>query len=245
MKNNNFLNTYKESDIEIKKGVKILFIGLFLEILSFIFILSVAILQNKLTKNLLFLLVIMALLCLIVGLIFCIKSYKRVLEFEVLRLENEYKGKELYKLNNVNKSDVEKVLYSNKFKKDGMYYKKKKFNLMRDSITYYFRLVDSKRINSCVNRESELFNEIEKNKTFCLCLFIYLDNIDVDSIDETKNLAKKFIVYENVLNPYIKENTVFVIVNKNNGEGYFLDIGKKHRLSIYNKGCKIIKKYFK
>lgn len=78
--------------------------------------------------------------------------------------------------------------------------------------------------------------------TSCLCLFAYLDNLTEKDLQDVKDIGKKYIVYENVFDPHLRENYIVVAVDKTTGEGYFLDIGKKHRISIYHHGCKVIKK---
>ncbi len=81
-----------------------------------------------------------------------------------------------------------------------------------------------------------------KERTSCLCLFACLDGLTDRDLQDVKDIGKKYIVHENVLDPHLRENYIIVAVDKTTGEGYFMDIGKKHRISIYHHGCKMIKK---
>lgn len=172
-----------------------------------------------------------------------IKAYPLILLNESDRVWKEYDQKELYKLNSLYRNTLEEKLISKNFKPYNNYYKKKKFSFLKDSITYYFRFVDTKTVNGCAKREINAFKKInKKERTSCLCLFAYLDNLTEKDLQDVKDIGKKYIVYENVLDPHLRENYIIVAVDKTTGEGYFLDIGKKHRISIYHHGCKVIKK---
>lgn len=74
-----------------------------------------------------------------------IKAYPLILLNESDRVWKEYDQKELYKLNSLYRNTLEEKLISKNFKPYNNYYKKKKFSFLKDSITYYFRFVDTKR----------------------------------------------------------------------------------------------------
>ena len=81
---------------------------------------------------------------------------------------------------------------------------------------------------------------MDREGNSCLCLFVYVDHITHENLEDAKELGKSDIVYETVINPFTQDSYVIVVVDRNTNEGYFLDIGKKHKSSLYSHGCKWI-----
>lgn len=50
------------------------------------------------------------------------------------------------------------------------------------------------------------------------------------------------IISENVLDPHTQMTVILAAVNKQTQEGWYMDIGKKHKISLYAHGCRLIKK---
>ncbi len=131
-----------------------------------------------------------------------LKAFPLILLYESDRVWKEYDQKELYKISSINKNALEEKLINKKFKPYNGYYKRKKFSFLKDSITYYFRFVDTKTVNGCAKREVNAFKKIhKKERTSCLCLFALLDRVTERDLQDVKDIGKKYIVNENVLDP--------------------------------------------
>lgn len=238
-------NEFKEKEIVDvgKKGKALFILAIICFFIAFAFIIWAASVQDKNVKYSDAIGIIGFFGFGIVSIVIMIKAYPLILLNESDRVWKEYDQKELYKLNSLYRNTLEEKLISKNFKPYNNYYKKKKFSFLKDSITYYFRFVDTKTVTGCAKREVNAFKKInKKERTSCLCLFAYLDNLTEKDLQDVKDIGKKYIVYENVFDPHLRENYIVVAVDKTTGEGYFLDIGKKHRISIYHHGCKVIKK---
>lgn len=238
-------NEFKENDLvdEAKKGKRLFIIAIICFLIAFGFILWAAIVQDKNVKNSDIIGIVGFLGFGVASVIIMIKAFPLILLYESDRVWNEYEQKELYKISYVNRNTLEEKLINKKFEPYNGYYKRKKFSFLKDSITYYFRFVDTKTVSGCAKREINAFKKIhKKERTSCLCLFVCLDGLTDRDLQDVKDIGKKYIVNENVLDPHLRENYIVVAVDKTTGEGYFMDIGKKHRISIYHHGCKMIKK---
>ncbi len=82
----------------------------------------------------------------------------------------------------------------------------------------------------------------KKGSNFCLIIFAYMDEISEEAKAFVKNYGKNMIVSENVLDPYRQMTAILVAVDKQNLDGWYMDIGKKHKISLYAHGCRLIKK---
>lgn len=170
------------------------------------------------------------------------KSYSDMMAYESLKMEREYDKHELYKLKSVCKYEVKSKLLGAGFYEENGYLKKKKFSYLKDSITYYFRMVYTTKVFGSVERYIKEFEQMEREGNSCFCLFVYVDHITDENLEDAKELGKSDIVYETVINPFTQDSYVIVVVDRKTNEGYFLDIGKKHKSSLYSHGCKWIKK---
>lgn len=170
------------------------------------------------------------------------KSYADMMAYESLKMEREYDKHELYKLESVCKYEVKSKLLGTGFHKENEYFKKKKFSYLKDSITYYFRMVDTAKVFGSIERYIKEFELMDREGNSCLCLFVYVDHITEENLEDAKEFGKNDIVYETVINPLTQDSYVLVVVDRNTNEGYFLDIGKKYKSSLYSHGCKWIKR---
>ena len=225
---------------EYKIGRSLFALSIVLGVLGIILLIVGIFVQN--TKYGTPLAVIGAIFSMTISFFLMYKSYSDMMAYESLKMEKEYEKQELYRLNSVCKYEVKSKLLNAGFYEKNEYLKKKKFSYLKDSITYYFRMVDTNKVFGSVERYIKEFELMEREGNSCLCLFVYVDHITEESLDDAKELGKADIVYETVINPFTQDSYVIVVVDRKTNEGYFLDIGKKHKSSLYSHGCKWIKK---
>lgn len=179
------------------------------------------------------------------ALIVLVKFFPDLMEYDCLKLEKKYNGKKLFRLSSMDKNNVIEKLKLQGFTWEGGYYRKKKYSLAKDSITYYVRLVDCKEIERTFEEEWKRFSFAEKSKGCrCLILLFYLDHMSREDRKSIKEMGKSEIIIECAVNPKRIQTSLLVAVDNETKKGYFLDI-EGHRISIYYHGCKMIKALFK
>ena len=75
-----------------------------------------------------------------------------------------------------------------------------------------------------------------------MIIFAYMDEVSEEAKAFVKNHRKNMIVSENALDPYRQMTAILVAVDKHNLVGWYVDIGKKHSISLYAHGCHLMKK---
>ena len=150
------------------------------------------------------------------------------------------------KLKNVSEHYVKEVFDTHRYRetRNGYLRKKVLFNF-KGSICYYVQCVNSSDVKVTLEKEYAFIDKIkEGTKNICFILFIYKSNIDKADFDKVREAAKNFIINETLFPVLIFRTSVIVLVDDATKEGYFLDINSRIGISIYNNGCKLLKKYF-
>lgn len=238
-----YMNEEQEINARIKKS-KIMFgVGIGVGLFSFVIMILGVVLQDQGLPWTDPVCVIAALACMLIGLVLLIKAYPGLMVAELDCAKAEYEEKELTQLSALNRSKVEQQLLSCGFTKEsGGYFKRKKFSLLRDSIRYYVRIVSGEKLESTVDREEKkFFARVEDEKNACLILFVYPTQFSDAVKENVKSIGTVNIMYE-ILEPYTICSTLVVAVDAQTDTGYYLDIGKKHRTSLYAHACKMLKK---
>lgn len=233
-------------EVDVKKAKVMAVLGIILFVVSFCFLFWAAIMQEMGVSN--EIITPIALIgffgCDIIAIVLLVKAIPGLMVADIEKMDKKYEGNELTELHLMDKDVVLQKFLENKFKctEDG-YYRKKKFSFWKDSICYYVRMTDDIEVENAVRRETNHFDNIpKKGKNFCLCLFVYMDEVSEYEKKILKEMGKNCIISETVLNPRIAATAIVIVVDCSTSTGYFLDIGKGKSLSLYSHGCKMLKK---
>ena len=82
----------------------------------------------------------------------------------------------------------------------------------------------------------------KKTGNSCLIIFAYMDEISEETKIFVKNHGMNMIVSEEVFETCTQTTVILVAVDKQRQKGWYVDIGKKKKLSLYSHGCRLIRK---
>ncbi len=236
----------QENDkVSIRKAKWKLCLGVLLALLGFAVLLAGALLDVQSTWG------SMGLLagffaCDIAGLILIIKASPGLALSDINRIDQKYGECELTQLHGMKKYEAEQTLRSHKFKYDDSgYYRRKKFSFLKDSVSYYVKMLDSSNMEKTIRNECNyLDKQFQNGKSTCLILMIY-SNEPMDKNSQLLRNAGMIQIADNmVLDMYSSKTMVVVGVDPVTGIGQYLDMGKGHNLYLYKYGCKMLKKLF-
>ena len=116
---------------------------------------------------------------------------------------------------------------------------------MRDSVCYYARITEDTDIENAFRREgTRLYQTQRREKNLCLLLFVYLDEVGEEDKKALKELNKSIIIMESVLNPNTSVSALVVAIDRRSNTGYYMEIGRHGRFTLYGYGCRMIRKLF-
>lgn len=233
-------------EVERIRGKKRFFAGLGLFCLAFIFLILCVVFQDSSLLWLNSFLGVGMVIFGVVALILLIKNFPYVILDEAIKMDKKYENKELQKLLLSNMNDMKQKLLENKFKlqEDGWFFKKE-FSALKDSVSYCVRFTESNDIEKMVEWQLDHIDmDTKKGTNFCLIIFAYMDTITEEVKATVKDYGINMIVSENALDPQKQMTLILVAVDKVTAEGWYMDIGNKHKVSLYTHGCRLIKKIF-
>ncbi len=231
--------------VTIRKAKWKLFTGCTLALLGFVVLLAGALLDVQSRWGVMGLLAGF-LACDIAGLVLIIKASPGLALSDINRIDQKYGECELTQLHGMKKYEAEQTLRSHKFKfDDSGYYHKKQFSFLKDSVSYYVKILDSANMEKTVQNECNYFDEqVQNGKNTCLILMIYSNEPMDQNTQFLRNVGTLQIADSMVLNMYSPKTLVVVGVDPVTGIGQYLDMGKGHNLYLYKYGCKMLKKLF-
>lgn len=71
-----------------------------------------------------------------------------------------------------------------------------------------------------------------------------MDEVGECERKEIKEISKQYIITETVVAPKLSASALVIAVDSVSNTGYFMDI-KKHNISFYSYGCRMIKRLFR
>lgn len=182
----------------------------------------------------------------IVALILIAKAYPTLLIFDCKKMEERYEKQEPQQLLLPDRNSFTRMLLANKFEytREG-YYRRKKFSILKDSVCYYIRITEGTEVEKALRREVEyLYQTGKKDKNLCMLLFVYMDEVGEREKKDIKELGKKNIVIESVINPNPSLTVLVIAADRGTNTGYYMGIGRHGALTLYSYGCKMLKKLF-
>lgn len=233
------------NDEDIAKGKKLFWLGVPVMGVAFAFLLLGCALQNRNYPWLDLVVVAGFAIFSITALILMIKNYFYVVYDEAVKMDRKYDSQELHKISLTDIDGVKQKFLDHKFQmQDDGWLVKRKFSVLKDSISYCISFTESNDIEKTLQRQLEHIDmNTKKGSSFCLILFAYMDGISKKTKTFVKNYGTHMIISENAFFSHMQMTAILVAVNKQTQEGWYMDIGKKHRISLYAHGCRLIKKY--
>lgn len=182
----------------------------------------------------------------IVALVLLIKSYPALLYADYMKMEQRYDRQELSEIPLPEQHSISQTFLQHKFKYiDEGYYRRKKFSLLKDSISYYVRITEDFEIENALKREIErIFSVKRKEKNLCLLLFVYMDEMGEQEKKDIKELGKGQIVIQYAINPNMSVSVITIAVDRQTNTGYYMEGRKFGWISSYSYGCRMVRKLF-
>ncbi len=182
----------------------------------------------------------------IAALILIGKAYPALLAADCMRMDARYEKQEPVRILLAAQELLAQTFADNKFKymEEG-YYRRKKFSFLKDSVCYYVRMTEDIEAQNALRREVErLYQAGKKDKNLCMLLFVYMDEVGEREIKDIKEIGKSNIVVESVINPNISLTVLVIAVDRRDNKGYYMEIGRHGRLTLYSYGCRMLRKMF-
>ncbi len=236
----------QENDkVTIRKAKRKFCLGILLALLGFAVLLAGALLDVQDTWRIVALIAAFF-ACDIAGLILIINALPGLALSDINRIDQKYGECELTQLHGMKKYEAEQTLRSHKFKfDDSGYYRRKKFSFLKDSVSYYVKMLDSSNMEKTIRNECNYWDEqFQNGKNTCLILMIYSNEPMDQNTQLLRNAGMIQIADNMVLDMYSSKTMVVVGVDPVTGIGRYLDMGKGHNLYLYKYGCKMLKKLF-
>lgn len=182
----------------------------------------------------------------IVALVLLIKSYPALLYADYMKMEQRYDRQELSEIPLPEQHSISQTFLQHKFKYiDERYYRRKKFSFLKDSVSYYARIIEDFEIENALKREIErIFSVKRKEKNLCLLLFVYMDEMGEQEKKDIKELGKGQIVIQYAINPNMSVSVITIAVDRQTNTGYYIEGRKFGWISSYSYGCRMVRKVF-
>lgn len=174
------------------------------------------------------------------------KAYPTLLAADCIKMEERYEKQEPKEIILPDRGSCTDILLANKFEytREG-YYRRKRLSLLKDSVCYYVRMTEDTEVEQAMRREVEyLFQTGKRDKNLCMLLFVYMDEVGEGEKKEIKELGKRNIVMESVVNPNTSLTVLAVAVDRGTNTGYYMGIGRHGMFTLYAYGCKMLEKLF-
>ncbi len=182
----------------------------------------------------------------IVALILIGKAYPALLASDCMRMDERYEKREPVQILLPAQELLVQMFVNHKFKymEEG-YYRRKIFSFLKDSVCYYVRMTEDVEAQNALRREVErLYQAGKKDKNLCMLLFVYMDEVGEREKKDIKELGKQNIVVESVVNPNISLTVLVIAVDRRDNKGYYMEIGRHGRMTLYWYGCRMLRKMF-
>lgn len=246
-----------------KKGKKKLITGILLLVLAFVSMFTGAFLDDGPYEHLCPICLIMFFVLMIACLFVLITGFSDCLAYDMIRLENKYKNKEMEKIPRCNKSTFITTIEKHGFKKidansqsTNCYWQKKKFHFLKDTVRYYVfetksdgqtpRQITEEMFSNMVERQLNLFLETNYNdKRSVVYILFEFPKINNEELKNIKKASESLLSTETILmgvGDAVEGGLVPVIIDKKNEKTYFFNEPKG--LTYYAYGCRMLEKIF-
>lgn len=183
--------------------------------------------------------------CIVTTILAFVLIYKNaayVLYYESAKIYKTYENQELCKiaLSDANRMKQKFLEYKFESRADGLLFRKK-FSPFKDFISYYVSISEENDIKKLLKWQLA-HTDMKKAGNSCWIIFAYMDEISEKTKVFVKNHGINRIASEEVFEPHTQETVILVAVDKQRQEGWYMDIGKKKKLSLYAHGCRLMRK---
>lgn len=178
----------------------------------------------------------------ILAVVLIYKNVAYVIHYEATKMYKKYENQELCEIALSDANSIKQKFLNYKFEAqaDGLLFRKK-FSPLKDFISYYVSVSEAKDIKKLLKRQLDHINT-KKTGNSCLIIFAYMDEISEETKIFVKNHGMNMIVSEEVFETCTQTTVILVAVDKQRQKGWYVDIGKKKKLSLYSHGCRLIRK---
>lgn len=183
----------------------------------------------------------------ILALILIGKAYPALIVSDCMKMEERYEKQEPVQVTLPARDFLARTFLDCGFQyREEGYYRKKKFSLLKDTICYYIRVTEDVEVGNALRREVErLYQTGKKDRNLCMLLFVYMDEVGALEKKDIKELGKRNIVMESVMNPNISLSVLVIAADRRADKGYYMEIGRHGRLTLYWYGCKMLRRLFR
>lgn len=143
----------------------------------------------------------------------------------------KYTVQTLTKIDNITREAVESALISSGYKVDEHgYYYKYAFSLLNDAIRYAVRIVEEDSVSKAYIAERERAEQMLYGmNNDCFILMIFSNQVSESEKKELLDVAQTDIAILSVIKDHKYSNTFLpVLIDRNSGTGFFLEMKKKH-----------------
>ncbi len=182
-----------------------------------------------------------------------------ILAFELVRLENKYKNKDMATI-----SYCDRQTFASKIEKHGFRYvgskdycsfwEKKKFHFLKDTIQYCVyttslhpirpvKVITEDVFSEMIDKNLDSFTEIDfLNKKLVLFMIFELEHTCKNELENLKKVCESQLVAETILTNQFEGALVPVVIDKESQKTYFFNEPKG--ITYYAYGCRMLKKIF-
>lgn len=247
-----------------KRGIKVAIWAVVLFVSAFVSIFTGAFLDDGPYEKWCPVCLIMFFVLMIGCLVVLITGFSDVMAYDMVRLENKYKNKEMGKVLCCNKNTFITTIEKHGFKKvdansqsANCYWQKKKFHFLKDTIRYYVfetksdgqtpRQITEEIFSDMIERQLNLFLETNYNdKRSVVFLLFEFRKINNEELKNIKKVCESLLSTETILmgvGDAVEGGLVPVIIDKQNEKTYFFN--EPRGLTYYAYGCRMLKKISK
>ena len=246
-----------------KRGIKVAIWAVVLFVSAFVSIFTGAFLDDGPYEKWCPVCLIMFFVLMIGCLVVLITGFSDVMAYDMIRLENKYKNKEMAKIPHCDKSIFITTIEKHGFKKidansqsTNCYWQKKKFHFLKDTIRYYVfetktegqtpRQITEEMFSNMVERQLNLFLETNYNdKRSVVYILFEFPKINNEELKNIKKACESLLSTETILmgaGDAVEGGLVPVIIDKKSEKIYFFN--EPNGLMYYAYGCRMLEKIF-
>lgn len=231
---------YEWDDETIRKGKNCFILGIVLALMAIALLIFGLILLSQGKQGMGLVVIVGFMGTAILAFVLIYKNAAYVMYYEGTKMYKKYENQELCKIALSDANSIKQKFLDYKFEAqvDGLLFRKK-FSPLRDSISYYVSISERNDIKKLLKWQ---IDHIEKADNSCLIIFAYMDEISEKTKVFVKNHGVNMIVSEEVFEPHTQATVILIAVDKQKQEGWYVDIGKKKKLSLYSHGCRLMRK---
>ena len=236
--------TMEMSDEEIAKGKVRFWLGIPAMLGAFAFFVLGGVLQDKDYPWLDAVVLVGAATFTVVAFFLMVKNFFCVVFDEAVKMNREYDNQDLTQISVGAVEDVRQNFLNQKFEaQDDGWLVRRKFSFFKGSVSHCVKFTEGNDIKRILAQQvNGIDSHTQKSGSRCLIVFAYMDGVLEKAKAFVKSYGVQMIVSENAFFAHTQLSVILVAVDKQTQEGWYLDTGKKHKLSLYAYGCRLMKK---